>query len=143
MELFDPTDGFGLAAVVLGVEVQYFVVVIIIDSLFGVVEDVPLLVASRTGEGWVKVRVGGVDGRGVIGDGQYEVFGDSRKSGCLTGGTCRPAFCRSCFLALGVFGLALRFVWVRRFSGAGLCTAASSSAVADAGVGWWVAVRMV
>ncbi len=87
----------------MGVEVQYIVVVFIFDSLFGVVEDVLLFVASRVGEGWVNGRVGGVegwgkggyggwcgwkggmdsggsgvDGRGVTGDGQYGVFGDSR-----------------------------------------------------------------
>jgi hypothetical protein len=79
LELFDPTSGFGLAAVVMGVEVQCFVLVVIIESLFGVVEDVvPLFFAGSVGEGWVSGRVGGVEGWGVIGDGQYKVFGDGR-----------------------------------------------------------------
>ncbi len=71
LELFDPTDGFGLAAAVLGVEVQYIFMVVIFDSLFGVVEDVLLFVANGVGEVRVNGRVGGVVGWGKGGYGGW------------------------------------------------------------------------
>ena len=65
-ELFDPADGSGFAAVVLGAEIQG-IVMDVIESLFGFVEDVCVVVTRRVGECWVNVSVGRVERWGKVG----------------------------------------------------------------------------
>ena len=60
----DSTDGFGLAAVILGIEIQNIVWVFAFVAPYGVEEDVLVFVASGVGEVWVDGRVGGVGGWG-------------------------------------------------------------------------------
>jgi hypothetical protein len=67
LELFDPAYGFGVVAVVLGVEFQGFVLYVIFYSLFGFVEDVCVIFAGRVGECWVGSGVGWVEGWGEVG----------------------------------------------------------------------------
>jgi hypothetical protein len=71
LELFDSTDSFGLAAVIVGVEIQDLVWVFFFVALYGVEEDVLVFVASGVGEVWVDGRVGGVEGWGEVGYGGW------------------------------------------------------------------------
>ncbi len=71
LELFDSSDGFGLADVILGFELQYIVWAFVFVALYGVEEDVLVFVASGVGEVWVDVRVGGVEGWGEVGYGGW------------------------------------------------------------------------
>ena len=60
----DSTDGFGLAAVILGIGIQSTVRVFAFVAMCEVEEDVLVFVASGVGDVWVDGRVGGVGGWG-------------------------------------------------------------------------------